>query len=478
MHKWIALASGFALMAFELVAARLLAPTIGSSTFIWTNVIGVIMGALALGYWLGGRLADKRKRDLDVALLCLAAATLVILVLIFHFPIIDFARSLSSDARWQGLFAALLLFAPTSIIIGMLSPYLAKLALTSTSKTGETVARLSTWNAIGSISGTFITGFILFGMIGSRTTLAIVATIMLVANWLVVPRTKLWPRVTVSILLLLSTIITLCSTEAHVISIDTATANYRITKGIVNDRPITNLSSGPKGVQSSVYDTGDKNLVFWYTREIASVIRHHSTTHPPENILIIGGGAFTLPEHLGIAYPDAQVDVVEIDPELESIAREYFRFEKPSNVTVYAEDARSYINRINGVLYDAIVVDIFSDTDIPWQFVTREFGDKVASLLSEKGIVVVNSISAPIDGCSDIFEAEVATYSERLPYAYVKNQRLRSTSMTNRELVFSRTDLSLPDSYQSIDATSLRAYHDDYAPIEHLWQKCISASAS
>lgn len=473
MYKWIALATGFAMMAFELVAARLLAPTIGSSTFIWTNVIGVIMGALAIGYWWGGKLADKRKRELDIARLCLIIAGLVTIVLILHAPIIGIARDLSSDARWQGLLAALLLFAPTSVVIGMISPYLAKLAVKSTKDTGKTIAGLSTFNAIGSIAGTFVTGFFLFGLIGSRATLVVVICIMLVAGWLIQPRTRLWRRVIISIVLLLLVTLAVTPVEAITISIDTAISNYRVSKGTLGGRPVTYLHAGPSGIQSASYDTGEKDLVFWYTSEIAGVIE---TREPLDRILIIGGGAFSLPEYLGRKYPTAEVDVIEIDPELESIARQYFRFEKPSNVAVYAEDARSFINRIDDTRYDVIVVDAFSDTDIPWQFVTREFGDRATHLLTDHGIVIANIISATAPGCAKVFNAQIATYGQHLPRVYVKIKSPDDQKMTNFSVVFAHGSTALPDDYKAIDATSLRPYSDNYAPIEHLWQECLSAA--
>lgn len=478
MYKWIALASGFALMAFELVAARLLAPTIGSSTFIWTNVIGVIMGALAIGYWWGGKLADKRKREADVVCLCLAAATLVVLVLIFHGGVIEFACGMSADARWQGLFAALFLFAPTSVVVGMLSPYLAKLALKSTTETGETVARLSTFNAIGSIAGTFITGFFLFGAIGSRATLVVVVGIMLVASWLIKPMARVWQRVTACAILLLGVLFAVMGGSGEGISVDTATANYRITQRYTaSGRSANLLWAGPNGIQSAAYLSGSKDLIFWYTQEIANVVGHLSDEGgSPERILIIGGGAFSLPEYFGRFYPEAKIDVVEIDPDLEGIAEEYFRFEKPENVTVYAEDARSYVNRVNDVFYDYVVVDVFSDADVPWQFVTREFGEKVASLLADDGVVVVNSIFGLVDGCDGFSEALLATYGSELPYVYMKSESPASTSRDNHMLVFGNRELSMCAGYSFVDTAGFRAYSDDFAPIEHLWQECVGAT--
>lgn len=470
MYKWIAAVAGFAMMAFELVAARLLAPTIGSSTFIWTNVIGVIMAALALGYWLGGKAADKRKREMDIVRLCFGVAILVTMVLVMHGPLIDLARSLSGDARIQGLIAALILFAPTSVLIGMVSPYLAKLALKSTSTTGKTIAGLSTYNAIGSILGTFLTGFFLFGIIGSKATLAVVIVVMLVVGWLVNPRKKMWERIILNLVVLAVVGIVTVPHGAGAISIDTAISNYTIDTGVWNEtkREVTVLLAGPSGIQSASYNFGDKDLVFWYTQEIARVVEDAPAK---DSILIIGGGAFSLPEYLGREYPEARVDVVEIDPELEGIAAQYFRFEKPENVTVYAEDARGYVSRTDAQ-YDVVIMDAFSDTNVPWQFVTREFGDGIADLLSDEGVVILNAITGIDGGCKDMYEAEVMTYAEKLSKVYMKQQYEGSTGVMNRIFAFSRQELEL-EGYELIDVSSFElAYHDDFAPIEHLWQRC------
>ncbi len=476
MYKYVAFFIGLALMAFELVAARLLAPTIGNSTFIWTNVIGVIMAALAVGYWWGGKIADSRHREADIVRMCFLIAVLVMTVLMSHKAVIDLVLTMSTDARWQGLFAATLLFAPTSLVMGMVSPYLTKLALKDMDETGETVARLSAWNAIGSIVGTFVTGFLLFGWIGSRATMVVVIVIILTASWLIRPNKKMVTRIVFSICVLLVAILASSIPSRNgTVTIDTAVGNYRIVQGQQDGRRITSLLSGPRGAQSAMFNEGDKDLVFWYTQEIASTVRMIYKDDIPKRILVIGGGAFTLPEYLGLTYSDARVDVVEIDTKLEKIAREYFRFEKPENVTVFTEDARSFVNRMFNAkeeTYDVIVVDVFSDVNVPWQFVTYEFGQKMANLLSENGIIVVNSISSTSAACSGIYEAQVATYSNELPFVYVKSQN-KGQKQTNRELVFARSELGLLE-YEPAETQGLRAYTDDFAPIDHLLQRCLS----
>src|SRR6218665_3235613 len=108
----ISFLTGFSLMAYELVAARLLAPTTGSSIYVWTSVIGIIIASLSLGYWLGGKLADARQKQIDVAILCLLSALFVVITILTSTPILAWAAGAFSDVRLQGVFASLLLFAP------------------------------------------------------------------------------------------------------------------------------------------------------------------------------------------------------------------------------------------------------------------------------------------------------------------------------------------------------------------------------
>ena len=127
----ISFINGAGLMMFELVAARLLAPAIGSSTYIWTSVIGVIIAMLALGSWLGGRVADKRGQYLDVALILLLSALTISMVGAFAQPLLTYIMHLQLDPRLAGVLASLLLFAPASFLIGFNGPYLAKLNIKS-----------------------------------------------------------------------------------------------------------------------------------------------------------------------------------------------------------------------------------------------------------------------------------------------------------------------------------------------------------
>lgn len=465
----IAFVSGFVLMAYELVAARLLAPTIGSSVYVWTSVIGTVILALSIGYFIGGRLADKRAQPSDVAWLCLMAATAITSTLLLYQPILELIDLTISDMRLQGVVASLILFVPASIALGMLSPYLVKLRVTSLTTSGQSVASLSALNSIGGITGTFITGFVLFGYVGSRESLVLCIGAMIATSWLVAPRMQWWWRLMVSLGLLIVIIGTINTMQALAV-IDTPSAHYTVLKRTnATGRTMTLLTTGPHGVQSGVYDDRPEELLFWYTQEMARM----TSVHPSKSrILMLGGGTFTLPSYMSTLYPDSQIDVVEIDPELERIAKEYFWYRDRPNVKIIAEDARTYVNRTTEQ-YDIVLVDVYNDISVPHSLMTTEYGMALDKIVNSNGLVVVNSVSSLEGSCRDMFAAIHAVYYERFGYAaYTKDPRVSKKVRSNIIHIYARTPLS-SDYGNPLALPRQTAFTDNFVPTERLQQLCL-----
>ncbi|HEX7483948.1 MAG TPA: fused MFS/spermidine synthase [Candidatus Saccharimonadales bacterium] len=460
----VAFVSGFSLMAFELGAARVLAPSIGSSTYVWTSVIGVIIAALSIGYWVGGKYADLRNRLSDIVWLCLAAAITVSLTLIMYLSLIESTVQTIEDARIQGVMASLLLFAPTSFLIGILSPYLVKLRVTSLQTSGQSFASLSALESIGGITGTFITGFILFGYIGAREAFAVIVVLLLLTSWMILPRHRWQLRVgmTIGIILFCWGGLQLGSKN----EIDTATAHYSIFEGARDGRPARGVSTGPNGTQSGIYLDDPNELLFWYTQRMAEVV---SAAPKHDRILVLGGGAFTLPQHLATTYPDSKIDVVEIDPGLAKIARERFAYRDPSNVELIFQDARTYVDRADRT-YDVILVDVYSDGDVPFSLMTKEYGQQVYRLLNDDGVIAVNMIAAQSGACSALLAAMDAPYRQNLSQVkYV----IESPSLPKSNVIVSYSSRPLQwTGAKTLDLPQTTAYTDNYAPAERLQQSC------
>ena len=319
----IAFVAGFCVMVFELVAARVMSPVVGASTYVWASIIGVIIAAMSLGYWLGGVLADTRSRDGDVAWLLLGAALLMLTELCQYHDILRWVAQLPIDIRLQATVAASLLFAPTSLVLGAVSPYLVERQTETLARTGRSVASLSAVNSIGGIVGTFAAGFFLFGWLGIHDVLVVLISLLVLASWLMVPGQRWQWRVVVSVLcvgLALGYRVAPVVQAQAAQTIDTAAAHYTLQQWRRQDGAIIRgIASGPAGVQSGVVVGQPQQLPFWYTRQMM-----HAVERAPQRqrILVLGGGTFTVPRLLAQRYPQSQIDVVEIDPGLVPIARQ------------------------------------------------------------------------------------------------------------------------------------------------------------
>lgn len=456
----IAFVSGFVLMVFELAGARILAPSIGSSTYVWTSVIGVIIMALSIGYWLGGKLADKRGHAVDLAWLSLLTGLTMAITVLMYEDVTIWVIEASNDPRIQGVLASLFLFAPTSVLLGMKSPYLAKLKVRSLTTTGQSVASLSALNSIGGIVGTFTAGFILFGLIGSRETFLIIIMATIAISWLVVPRWRWKLRAFMSVGILLTVLLPI--QQAAALQIDTPSARYTI-----EDRGDTRyLATGPRAAQSGISLPHPDKLVFWYTQQLAQLVEQ--APHK-DRILILGGGAFTLPQHLAQKYPDSTIDTVEIDPELAVIARKYFHYSDPSNVNLIFEDARIYVNQTDKQ-YDIVLVDVYGDSQVPFTLLSAEYGERIARITAPGGVVGVNAIAGHEGDCKVLLDAIDAPYRSHFAYAgYVTQNPQKDRS--NMVIAYSRE----PREWQGLNhfvAGPSPGYTDNFAPAERLQHDC------
>lgn len=463
--------TGFCLMTFELAAARVLAPSVGSSTYVWTSVIGVIIAALSLGYYAGGILADKRGYSHDVSWLLLGASTLVMLTTSTYPDVLDtIAGWYGVDVRIQAVVAALILFAPASFILGMISPYLAKLNVRSLSSSGRSIASLSALNSIGGIVGTFVTGFILFGYVGSKETITLVAILLISASWLPEYRHRLYTRLGITVLVVLVSLASLLgANNGSLASVDTASAHYEVQELSYRGTKIRGILTGPDGVQSAINLDGSKQPVFWYTQTLADL----TLAEQPRSVLVLGGGTFTLPEYLAIKLPEATIDVVEIDPKLEEISKAYFNFEPRPNLNLMFEDARTFVNQSKKT-YDVIIADVYNDGTIPFSLATREYGSAVAARTKPGGVVLANVIGGLTGPCRAVLDAVNNAYAQDFWYSSYITSPGSDERRANVITRYSRSDNSLDRGLHPIANEPARAYGDNFAPLERLYYNCRS----
>ena len=181
--------AGIGSLATEIAASRLLAPYFGSSTIVWANLIGIVLAGLAVGYWLGGRIADRRPEPRLLGLIVLAAAIWVALTPFVARPFLDAAVGNLDDASAGAVigsfFAVLLLFAPAVVLLGMVSPFAIRLAITDVATAGAVAGRFYALSTAGSLLGTFVPALIAIPLAGTqRTLLGTAALLALSASFL------------------------------------------------------------------------------------------------------------------------------------------------------------------------------------------------------------------------------------------------------------------------------------------------------
>lgn len=471
-------------MTLELVGSRVLAPYLGTSTFVWTSLIGVILASLSLGYWLGGKIADKNPSiNTLVKILTMATVCIFLIYLLSNIipPIMSTAGILVGT-----LLATIFLFAPATMFLGMINPLVVKLLLFDLKHSGETIGTLYAYSNIGSILGTFLGGFFLISHFGTKDILLLLAglsAIITLIVWYVGGKNKLiFPAILVI---------------ATAGSIMIGTTGIRLSPGIkiladtdtnysrvwiyeyqnFKQRHIRVLTNSIHGTQSAMFldDPNEIALEYLKSYDIAEAINPNYKTS-----LLIGGSTYNYPRSLLSRYPNKTMDVIEIDPEVTELAKKYFELGDLENLKIIHDDGRVFLNK-NKKAYGAIFVDAFSsNASIPFQLTTKENAQNIEKSLTEDGVVAINIIS-PIGGKEGQFaSAMVSTYKSVFPFVYLYRVNMIAAKHLpqNLTLIASKHKVNFDEpgltKYKNnislLDEGGL-VLTDDFAPIEHLVAK-------
>ncbi len=432
---------GAVVMIFELVGSRVISPYVGTSIYAWTGLIGVILASLSVGYYVGGYLADRKPNIIPLSLIILFSS-LAIVFSAFAKDIVSVIISNSNLAlEIKSLMISLMLFAPASFLLGMVSPYAVRLRMNDIARAGRTAGNLYAISTAGSIFGTFLAGFYIIPNFGSTNSLIIISVILFfLAVLLLWGRKTNGPVVAVTFLLLafigLTYAVSIMEKEVLVADVDTEYNRIWVfdSGDSATQKPILVLVTDPYGTQAAVFTDGTDDLVFDYTKFYR--IFSHFVPNPAE-ALMIGGSAYTYPRDFIKHYPNAKMDVVEIDPGVTEIARKHFGLKDEKNLFIYHQDARMFLN-VNKKKYDVIFGDAFnSAASVPFQLTTKEAVRKEYEALNDNGVVIVNLFSA-IEGEKGKFtRAEYATYKEVFPqvFLFASQDGKKSTEVQNVMLV-------------------------------------------
>lgn len=399
------LTAGASVMTLELLGSRLLAPYYGSTLFVWGSLIGVVMAGLSIGYWYGGKRADINSSYSAFSLLIFGAGVYTLFLTIVSADIFRFVLALNLGERYGPLAAAMLVLGIPSLLLGAVSPFAIKLSTASLARVGRTAGNIYSLSTVGSIIGTFATAFILVPALGVSTILYSLSTVLIVVSLVgLANRFRAISVVVISISLVFSAA---GQASAGGIIYEKETLYHRL---IVQD----NIISGTRTLLldnhfHSAMDLRDPDrIVFQYTKYF-----HLGPAFSPEiiNVLFIGGGGFSGPKQFLRDYPNMNIDVVEVDPEVIRVAKEYFLVPESPRLRVFAQDGRTFLSETDRI-YDLIILDAYAKSYVPFHLMTREFHELAFSRMSDEGILISNMITSLTGRTSDLFRAELKTMQD------------------------------------------------------------------
>jgi len=465
---------GAIIMGLELVAARVLSPYVGSSNPIWTSIIGVILISMSLGYLLGGKLADRKNDFNTLASLIIISALLVSIVPILETYIIKPLSLTNLPLAVVAITSALIAFALPSALLATVSPYAIKLMEVSGENVGSISGRLSAISTLGSIFGTFFTGFCLIPILGNKMIILLSAILLVVLSILLFEKKKK-AHIAIFIVCIGFSVGSFFIGEALFkkdnpnILADLDSEYSRIWVNKLGEYKVLQVD---RATESYLKTDGSMGSYLNYYDLFDAYIKDAKDT------LIIGGAAYTYPMHFLDKYSDKNIDVVEIDPMMTDVAKEYFGLTESNRLGIYHQDGRSFINK-NIKKYDAIFVDAFHGHNVPFELTTVEAYQEMKKSLKDNGMVMVNVISSLEGEKSGFIQHEFATFKEvfnEVKLFDVENSsNIRNDEIRNLILVGFNYDEPVVNNsgYEDLLNTEVNGYYsdefaftDDYAPVE------------
>lgn len=467
----------------EIAVARLIAPFFGASTIVWANTIGVVLVALSIGYWVGGRLADKNPSITGLSKMVLVAAILLAIVPFVARPFLDASvdalDNVSAGAFVGSLFGVLALISVPVMLLGAASPYALRLAIPDIEHTGRIAGRLYAISTAGSLVGTMTSSLLLIPYLGTqRTFLAFAFVIAATAVAGLGLRFAMAPVLLVAAFALPVGTVKASELGDVIYETETETQYAQVVQEPDGTR-ILQLNEGQAThsmIKPGSYLTGR----YW---DGLMVLPFAALDEPPDRVAILGNAAGTAARMYGHYFPNARVDGVEIDGELTDIGRKYFDLSGP-HLHTYTADARPWLRTSPGG-YDVIVVDAYRQPYIPFYLATKEFFELVREKLAPGGTVIVN-VGHP-SGNDDLETVIGSTMASEFPTVIrdpVEDSNtlvLGSTAPASGGRLL--TSLALPDDLRNLAAIQAarlgprlpgdEVYIDDKAPVEWLIDRSI-----
>jgi len=481
--------TGACVLIIEITATRILSPYYGNTIFTVSAIIGVILAALSLGYYIGGRLADKHPSlKLFFAIILFSGFSVFFLQFLnmVFLPVLGYQFSIIEGP----LVSAVIIFFLPSFLLGTLSPFAIKLQsmLFSSEGIGSVSGKVFFWSTLGSIFGSLITGFVLIPSFGINFIILSVGAALFLIGLIPLFLLKVKKK-TISLILLLLILIIIPiyfsqSTSDVIYEKDGVYEKIIIYDGEYNARP-TRFFQQDKTISGAMY-LDSEELVYEYTKYYSL----YKLFKPDiEQALVIGGGAYSVPKALIRESSSVLVDVAEIEPCLFDLAKKYFNVPDDNRLKNFIEDGRRFLHDSDKE-YDLIFSDVYySLFSIPAHFTTKEFFEIAKQRLSKDGVFIANMMGDLSRQAPSFIMSGIKTFQKVFPNSYFfAVDSPKKIGLQNIIFLGSREEINLEDEeiagislkekIINLDRYELSAYPlltDNFAPVDYLTAKFLQS---
>jgi len=400
--------SGMCVMILEMAAVRAAAPYFGQSNYIWTNVIGVILASLAVGYFVGGRFIDRVPRPGVLFGVLLAGGLLSMLLPLLIRPVcrwlmpVDLAvEGAATVFTLASLAGTIILFAPPILLLGMVSPMAIRL-LATPDAIGNASGRVFAASTIGSLVGTFGTTFVLLEAFGTRMTIGLAGAVLTATAvvGLLISVASRNGRMTAAAGVVVALLLGIGGASAGPLKdnpgqlVERESAYQYVRVLTENGVRMLQFNEAEQSYQSvTIPGTVLTNGRYYDYYAVLPYLLPEERRRELD-VLVVGLAAGTIPRQLREFFPaDLSVTGVEIDPVVLELGR--LHFEMPSDsewLEAVVMDGRAYLNGAEPAkTFDLIVIDAFAqEYYIPFHLATREAFEAARARLKPGGILAMN----------------------------------------------------------------------------------------
>lgn len=438
--------AGWVIMMLEILGGRVLAPYFGYSVYQWGALIGVVMTALALGYYLGGRVGDG-PRARSFLLGAFAFSAVFVLVVPRLTP--DFMPVMRAfGPAWGAVLASAVLLGLPSVLLAMVSPIVIR--LTATSRIAASAGSVYAVSTVGSIGGTFFTAFYVIPNLGSQTGHFVAAALLVAAAVaLALAARQLAQGAAMGVVLVLGYPLPPNPEPGVIFRAESLHNIIRVEEAGSRRYLFLNYRDGAQ----TVMDTKRLLTGSYYDNFL---IGPH--LNGGRKILFLGVAGGTSLKQLVTVYPEVEITGVDLDPAVLDVARNYFGLAGEERIRLVAEDARWFLAE-SDERFDIIAIDIYVTGHVPFFTTTREFFELVHARLAEGGVMMMNVLVNTARRRDELLGPFIRTVRTVFPSAFLigRGNYILIASKTPTSLAAMRRKLARPGSGPEVEIVLARA---------------------